>query len=284
MLLGACLPAGLITLDRHGTSGTAPPAPSVPFPPPAVTDARAVRDRPWSDAITARSRRGAPRASAAASTPRPRRPAAVSARRSPQGSTVGSLRRGARTRPPERDHRAVGQVEGGPPVQPLRAAVAAFRVEARVDLVEAQRRHAGRDERRLEPPRRDAAALAAGAVAGGERRDLVEEEQLGAVCQTLRCQLLKARTQQIQCFDAQRRVRSVRVAGSWKRPPRLPRRSPRAGVATSSPNGVTRFCSGRIPITAPERTPSSASRAGRASRNAGPQAGARAGPRLRAPG
>src|SRR5438067_8896381 len=46
-----------------------------------------------------------------------------------------------------------------------------------------------------------------------------------------------------QALLAQRFFSSVRVAGSWMIP-RLPVNMPLCGIATMSPNGVTRFCSG----------------------------------------
>src|SRR4051812_44126605 len=42
----------------------------------------------------------------------------------------------------------------------------------------------------------------------------------------------------------------MRPSASW-RTPRLPERSPRSGTATSSPSGVTRFCSGDTGATVP---------------------------------
>src|SRR5262245_9903183 len=50
-------------------------------------------------------------------------------------------------------------------------------------------------------------------------------------------------SQQIQCRLVHRLPPSVRSA-RWNLPPRFPIMEPRAGVATSSPNGFTRFCRG----------------------------------------
>jgi hypothetical protein len=46
-----------------------------------------------------------------------------------------------------------------------------------------------------------------------------------------------------QALVAQRFFNSVRVAGSWMMP-RLPVNMPLCGIATMSPNAVTRFCNG----------------------------------------
>ena len=83
-------------------------------------------------------------------------------------------------------------------------------------------------------------------MAGGERRDLVEEEQLRVVApHTLRWRPLNFSTQQIHCRDAQRREPSV-LSSRWNFPPRLPNRVParvsqrdhrtdRPGLAAASP-------------------------------------------------
>ena len=60
---------------------------------------------------------------------------------------------------------------------------------------------------------------------------------------TLRCTPRYSQRQMIQALLVQRRVSNVRVAGSWMMP-RLPMNMPRCSMATISPNGVTRFCSG----------------------------------------
>src|SRR5688572_12676824 len=60
---------------------------------------------------------------------------------------------------------------------------------------------------------------------------------------TLRRTPRNSQRQMIHALLVQRRVSSVRVAGSWMMP-RLPMKSPRCARATISPNGVTRFCSG----------------------------------------
>src|SRR6185295_9339484 len=52
-----------------------------------------------------------------------------------------------------------------------------------------------------------------------------------------------SQTQTIHALLVQRRASSVRVAGSWMMP-RLPMNRPRCSMATISPKGVTRFCSG----------------------------------------
>ena len=45
----------------------------------------------------------------------------------------------------------------------------------------------------------------------------------------------------------QRLPSNVLVAGSWMIP-RLPMKRPRCAIATTSPNGVTRFCRGLRPL------------------------------------
>ena len=60
---------------------------------------------------------------------------------------------------------------------------------------------------------------------------------------TVRRRPLNSQRQTSQALLAQRRFNSVRVAGSWMIP-RLPVNMPRCGIATMSPNGVTRFCNG----------------------------------------
>jgi hypothetical protein len=76
------------------------------------------------------------------------------------------------------DHGAVRQLLGAQAVAPLRPPVEPLDMELRIDFGEAQ---AG-GGRRLERPRGGAPALAAGAMAGGKGRDLVDKEQFSIAC------------------------------------------------------------------------------------------------------
>ena len=60
---------------------------------------------------------------------------------------------------------------------------------------------------------------------------------------TVRRRPLNSQRHASQALLAQRFFSRVRVAGSWMMP-RLPVKMPRCGMATMSPNGVTRFCNG----------------------------------------
>jgi hypothetical protein len=103
---------------------------------------------------------------------------------------------------------------------------------------------------RLQPERLErvvfgAAAGRAGPVPGRERRRLVEEEQLRVLPGRHHrpVPVLELERQVTQGVRAQAFV--TRRCPSCRQP-RLPMNSPRSGVATISPHGVTRFCNGIV--------------------------------------
>ena len=85
----------------------------------------------------------------------------------------------------------------------------------------------------------------AGTMAGGEGRGLVEKEQLGVSAglrqrQAPAASKLRAGRRSTAC---RHNAAECARAASWRQP-RIPKTSPRAGSATSSPSGVIRFCNG----------------------------------------
>src|SRR6516162_7058194 len=95
-----------------------------------------------------------------------------------------------------------------------------------------------------------AAAEEARAMPGGERHRFVEKEKLGpaAAAHHLPVPPLVSREhKRATPWSIQRLPSNVLVAGSWMIP-RLPMKRPRCAIATTSPNGVTRFCRGLRPL------------------------------------
>ena len=176
---------------------------------------------------------------------------ALARTRSPLGiarrasSAAASAR--ARARPPRRSARTRRRADRR---SAPRGAVARASRERRA------RRGAGGRSRRLRPGQGagrsrarqphvvGAPAERAGPVPGRERRHLVEEEELGELAGLQLRPALPAAELQAAGDPATRAVPAADATGSSCMHPRLPYRSPRAGWATSSENGVTRFCSG----------------------------------------